>query len=257
MIAYLDVEEARRRGGLRLVTVGGLPSPWSEAAKGILQVKKIPFVGVRLVPGESPVTAWTGQQSAPVALYEDEPPRGGWAGILLLAERLAPEPALIPADAGERSLLFGLSHEICGEMGLGWCRRLVGVDAGLTGEGEGGFARPVAAYLASKYGWRPGCGAEAQARVVALLRMLAERLRRQAERGSAYYLGDRLTALDVYSAAFMALFRPLPPEHCPMPDALRRVFETVDAGTEAALDPVLLAHRDRIYGEHLELPLSL
>ena len=41
-------EEARRRPGLRLVYVPGVPSPWGEAAKGILHLKKIPFVAVRL-----------------------------------------------------------------------------------------------------------------------------------------------------------------------------------------------------------------
>ncbi len=38
---YLSVEEAIRRGGLRMVVVGGVPSPWGEAAKGLLHVKGI------------------------------------------------------------------------------------------------------------------------------------------------------------------------------------------------------------------------
>jgi hypothetical protein len=37
----------------------------------------------------------------------------------------------------------------------------------------------------------------------------------------------------------------------------RGAFETLDARTAAAVDPVLLAHRDRMYAEHLVLPLSL
>jgi len=55
----------------------------------------------------------------------------------------------------------------------------------------------------------------------------------------------------------MALFRPLPPEQCEMSKSVRAAFETRDAATEAALDPVLLEHRDMMYSEHLELPLSL
>ena len=34
-------------------------------------------------------------------------------------------------------------------------------------------------------------------------------------------------------------------------------LETRDAQTEAALDPILFEHRDMMYAEYLELPLSL
>jgi len=252
---FVDFEQARQRAGLRLVTVRGVPSPWSEAAKGILHVKKIPFLAVHLDTGNPALVEWIGQQSAPVALLDDEAPRGGWAEILLLAERLAPTPALVCDDVETRALLFGLSHEICGEMGLGWCRRLDGIAAGL--EGRGGFAKPIARYLGPKYGYREGVGVEAHRRVIEILGMLSARLRAQRERGSDYYLGDSLTAVDIYSAAFAALFEPLPPEQCPMPDAIRAAFEDLDDATARALDPILLEHRDRIYAEHLALPLSL
>ncbi len=33
--AYVSVEEAAQRPGLRMVVVGNVPSPWGEAAKGI------------------------------------------------------------------------------------------------------------------------------------------------------------------------------------------------------------------------------
>ena len=39
--------------------------------------------------------------------------------------------------------------------------------------------------------------------------------------------------------------------------SIRAAFETRDAQTEAALDPILLEHRDMLYQEYLELPLSL
>jgi len=69
-------------------------------------------------------------------------------------------------------------------------------------------------------------------------------------------LGDALTAVDLYAAAFMALFRPLPAEHCLMPDAFRAGFEAMDEATARALDAVLLEHRDFVYDRFLELPLS-
>ena len=40
-------------------------------------------------------------------------------------------------------------------------------------------------------------------------------------------------------------------------ETLDRAFETRDAQTEAALDSIMLEHRDMMYAQHLELPLSL
>jgi hypothetical protein len=45
---YVSVDEAIKRSGVRMVVVGGVPSPWGEAAKGILHVKNIEWAGVRL-----------------------------------------------------------------------------------------------------------------------------------------------------------------------------------------------------------------
>lgn len=254
-VEFVNFEDARGRDGLRMVVVSGVPSPWGEAAKGLLHVKQIPWVAVRLDVSNRAMIDWTGQRSGPVAIYAGEPPRAGWAEILLLAERLAPKPALLPSDAAQRALAFGISHEICGEGGLGWCRRLQGVHAGLNE--SGGFPKGVAEYLGPKYGYRPEEAATYDARVAAILEMLARRLQAQRESGSRFYLGDTLSAVDIYSAAFMALFRPLPPESCPMPEGMRAAFETRDPATEKMLDPILIEHRDLVYEEYLELPLSL
>jgi hypothetical protein len=125
MTEYLDPEEARDLPGLRLVLTTGVPGPWGEAAKSIFHVKKIDYVPVRQSGGmaNEALEAWTGQTNAPQAVLDDERARSGWAEILFLAERLAPEPRLIPGDPRDRALCFGLSHEICGEEGLGWTRR--------------------------------------------------------------------------------------------------------------------------------------
>jgi glutathione S-transferase len=252
---YVSVDEAIGRRGLRMVVVGGVPSPWGEAAKGILHIKGIDWAAVRLVYDSEPLKAWAGQRSGPVAVYDDERPRAGWAEILLLAERLAPTPPLLPEDAADRALAFGLAHEICGEDGLGWSRRLRLIHAGL--QDAGGFPKRVAAYLAKKYGYSPKAGAAAAARVAALLRMLAARLEAQRAAGSRYYVGSAPTAVDVYSATFMAMFGPLPHQQCPMEPTSRAAFETLDAATAAALCPILFEHRDMMYRERLALPLSL
>ncbi|MGH3056385.1 MAG: hypothetical protein ACRDL7_15530 [Gaiellaceae bacterium] len=87
--------------------------------------------------------------------------------------------------------------------------------------------------------------------------MFARRLAEQHQRSSRYLIGDTFTAADIYLATFMALFAPLPNDLCPIPDAFRSAFSTMDDATRAALDPILLEHRDEIYQQHLELPLAL
>lgn len=252
---YIGIDEAIGRKGLRMVVVGGVPSPWGEAAKGILHIKRIEWAAVRLAYDSEALKRWAGQRSGPIAIHDDEAPRAAWDEILLLAERLAPAPALLPADAAQRSLVLALSGALCGEGGLGWWRRLQLVHAGLNG--AGGFPEPVAKYLGKKYGYSPGAGAAAGGHVVEKLEQLAARLRAQRAAGSRYLVGDSPTAADIYAAAFAAMFRPLPDAQCPMDASTRAAFETCDAATLAALDPILFEHRDMMYREHLALPLSL
>jgi glutathione S-transferase len=249
-VSFISTEEAIARPGLRMVVVGGVPSPWGEAAKGIFHMKGIDWAAVRLAYDDEAQRQWAGQRSGPIAIHDKEPPRSGWAEILLLAERLAPAPSLIPAGAAERATMFGLAHEICGQEGLGWERRLQLVQAGA-------FGARASQYLGRKYGYSPAAGDAAAKRVAALLQMLAARLAAQRRSGSPYYLGTAPTAVDVYSATCMALFRPLPAEHCPMDEALRAAFSSPEPTIDAALDPSLLEHRDMMYARHLELPLSL
>ncbi|MBO6903295.1 MAG: hypothetical protein JJ864_18320 [Rhizobiaceae bacterium] len=252
---YVSVDNAISRDGLRMVVVGGIPSPWGEAAKGIMHVKGIQWTAVRLVYDSDELKRWAGQRSGPVAIYNGEPPRSGWSEILALAERLAPQPALVPDDADERVTVLGIAQELCGEGGLGWSRRLDLIDARF--EGRGGFAEPVAKYLSRKYGYRPGVGEAARRRMRSGLAMLAARLRAQKNAGSDYIVGERLTAADIYCATFAGMFGPLAEDVCAMEKHMRSAFATIDEETEAVLDPVLFAHRDMMYERHLELPLSL
>jgi glutathione S-transferase len=252
---YVSVEEAIKHRGVRMVVVGDVPSPWGEAAKGILHIKGIEWVAVRLAYDSKILKEWAGQRSAPVVIYENERPRSGWAEILLLAERLAPTPSLLPTNPADRALVFGLAHEICGEGGLGWARRLQLVHAGF--HNAGGFPERVSKYLSKKYGYSPEVGAAAGPRVAELLRMLIARLKAQHQAGSRYYVGNSLTVTDVYSATFAAMFDPLPPEQCKMDASTRTAFNARDAHTDAALNPILFEHRNMMYRECLELPLSL
>src|SRR5271170_2935756 len=103
-----------------------MPSPWGQAAKTIFEIKHLDYVAGPWLPGEPnpEIVKWGGEASAPIVAYADEPRINRWIDILYLAERLAPTPSLIPADGTQRALMMGLSHEICGQMGIGWNRRL-------------------------------------------------------------------------------------------------------------------------------------
>ena len=252
---YISVEDAIPRRGMRMVVVGGVPSPWGEAAKGLLHLKGVEWAAVKLVYDSEALKNWAGQRSGPVAIYDDEPPRAGWKEILELAERLKPSPALLPADPSDRDYILKTADEILGKDSLAWTRRLQLVHAGL--QSAGGFPGRVAGYLAKKYGYTPELGAAAPARVAEILRKLSGRLKAQRAAGSAYFVGKGLTALDVYVATTMAMFRPLPEAQCKMDPTTRAAFELKNPVVEAALDPILVQHRDMMYAKHLALPLSL
>lgn len=251
---YLSLTEARNRGGLRLVLIRGVPSPWSQAARGILHVKGIPYAKVALAKGEPRelLAEWTGQDSFPAAVYNDERPRTGWEEILWLAERLEPSPSLIPRDPLERVEMFGLSREICGEMGLGWCRRLL-----TLGPAMRSGADPRMAAMSRKYGSSEIDSKQAIDRTVEILGLLTDRLAESAGAGHRYLVGPELTAVDLYWATFCNLVSPLPQEQLPIAPAIRAIFEAKEPEILAALDPALLAHRDFIYETYLELPVEV
>lgn len=252
---YVEVEQARGMPGLRLVLTRDVPGPWGEAAKAFFQVKGLPFVAAAQIGGgaNEALRAWTGQTSAPVAAWNDEPPVWALDDILFLAERLAPEPALIPGDPAERALLLGLAHEITGRDGLGWARRLCLFELNL---GDRPAPDGPAGDLPRRYGWAPGAGPAARRRVIEVLGLLRDQLERQRERGSAWMVGERLSALDLIWAAFATMLAPFPHELCPMSEPMRALYDHRTPDVEAALDPLLLEHRERVYREHLTLPLD-
>ena len=218
MAEYLDVAEARKRSGLRLVLSIGVPGPWGEAAKGVFQVKKIRFSKVRQLPGvpNEELKDWTGHENAPIAIYNDERPRTSWTELLFLAERLSPDPPLIPAATRERALMFGLSHELCGELGLAWCRRLMMIHQIQSKVSEGSPGYAIATTLASRYGYDAKTAEAAPQRIAQILALLSAQLNEQRAHGSAYLIADRLSALDVHWATFCAILSPLPDEVCRM-----------------------------------------
>ncbi len=268
-IKYEEIADARKMSGLRVV-LGAypIPGPWRESCKGILHVKGLKYVPVRTGDPGSPDVAlgmggsqsqlieWTGQASAPVMIWNDEKPRSGWVDQLNLAERLAPEPALVPDKVEDRALMFGLANELLGEHGLVWVKRLLMVHGPLNSLPADDPQRPFFTYLGEKYGYSPAAAERAALRIRDIVLAFDAQLSRQKARGSKYLIGDTLSALDIYWAACCAILAPLPPEQCPMADAFRGgAYGNDDPRIEAALSPALRAHRDFIYATHLELPI--
>lgn len=255
MAKYLTVEEAIPLRGLRLVLTRGVPGPWGEAAKAILHVKRIPYARVAQVVGENDeaLIRWTGSANAPTAMYDDERPRSERPAILFLAERLAPEPPLLPPDPDERALCLGLTDEIAGELGFGWCRRLMLLRAESAAPPA---VRAVFETLAARYASPDFPPKRAAERCAEIMGALARRLHAQRARGKPYLLGDALTVADLYWATFAVMLKPLAQELCPMSPGQREMYTARDPVLLAALDPILLEHRDRVYERHLELPVD-
>ncbi len=251
---FASLGEVVGAGGLRLVIVRGLPSPWSQAAKTFFELKRLPCLIAPQLPGEANerLRVWSGQSSAPVVAFEDEALRHHWADILFLADRLSSEPRLIPTDARDRALMLGLSHELCGELGLGWCRRLMmlkpAIDSGSPSEGV--------ARMAQRYHFDAAQADAAPDRIAAILLNLNDQLRSQRARGSRFLVGDTLSAVDIYWAAFANLFDPLPDALCPIPADSRPAFTNQDPVIGEALDKALLEHRDFVCEEFFRLPME-
>ncbi|HWS76277.1 MAG TPA: hypothetical protein VN324_14155 [Quisquiliibacterium sp.] len=267
-VEYLSIAEARRRPGLRLV-LGAytVPGPWREACKGLFHVKGIPYLSVVTADpdradgdfgmdgADRQLREWTGQSSAPVAIWNDERPCSTWIEQLQLAERLAANPPLIPDGVEERALMFGLCHELAGREGFGWTKRIAMIHSNLASLPEGHAARPFWEHMAAKYGYTPAAGEAAPARLAKIVRAFARRIEQQHDAGRRYLVGDRLSAADIYWSTFVGMIAPMDEARCPMATSFRAAYSNPDPEVQAALTAALLAHRDFVYETHLELPV--
>ena len=257
-IEFVDVATARSAPGVRIVVSGLVPSPWSEAAKGLFRIGNIPVVAVRRMRDASEVTAWTGVDNVPVVFHAGEPARTHWAAITTLAARLAAPGTVLPEELPARADAIGLLHEIAGEDGIGWNARLAMIDASLTSEGKRGFPMPVAQYLARRYGHTPDAAARARGRIEGQLHALRDRLRAHNAQGHDYLGGAKVSALDVYLATFLTPLSPIPPEDCPALDpGLRQAFGTAHEALGALVPDELRAHRKLVFERHLAWPIAI
>jgi glutathione S-transferase len=251
---YKKPAQAQALPGLRIALTVGLPAPWSMAARFMFDIKQIPYIPVEQLPGQpnEELLAWTGHRNAPVVVLNDEPPRTNWADIIDLAERINPEPRLVPEDSEDRIRMFGLSNEICGAGGLTWTARHMMLAPGLKSGNEAVVASSRT--MANAYGFSDSAAAAAPRRVAGILRILESQLQQQEARGSRYFIGAGLTALDLIWASFSNTLRPLPEAVNPMSAGMRKVYQ----GMGDAFQPpeILFTQRDFIYEKHIGLPLD-
>lgn len=254
---YHSIQEARSMTGTRLILTAGVPGPWGEAAKAVFRLRQVPYAPVAQELGGSndEQVAWLGIRNAPVVVHEDERPRSGWAEILFLAERLGSGPSLIPTDPAERALMLGLAHELAGEQGLGWTRRLMIVHGPLQA-GPASPAYGFARFFGDSYGYTAQAGAGAEQRCIDILTMLSAQLARQQAAGKRYLVGDALSAVDVYWATFANLVAPLDDAQCPMSADFRAMYDSSPPAVRAAASPALLAHRDFVCATAVGLPFE-
>lgn len=247
-------DELRDASGLRVFLVAGTPSPWGQAAKAMIEYKDIECAYGAWIPGEvnEELAAWSGITSGPIVAYNDEKPIAKWNDVLFLLERLAPALSLIPEDAMERVLMFGFSHEICGELGLGWNRRL-SMFAPLM---ESGQAPDGVKLMSSKYHYNKQDVEAASVRAANTMNALSRQLESQQAKGSDYFIGDKLSALDFYWCAFSFLVEIDSWERIPLAEDWRPLFIHDDQRVHGAHSDVLKAHRDRIFAAHFKNPME-
>lgn len=251
---YLGLDDVITGKGLRLVLVQGRPSPWGQAAKTFFDMKGVPYVVAPQIPGglNQDLIDWSGQGSGPVAVWDNETPKNHWLDLMFMAERIAPEPSIIPKDAGLRAQMIGLSHEICGEGGIGWSRRAMLFKPAI----ESGNPPENIRLMAERYRYDDAEANAAPERVAGILRALSAQLADQKSNGSDYLIGNSVSALDIYWTAFANLLRPLPDDIMPAPPELRQAFGAVGPVIEAALDDSLIRHRDYIFGKYFRSPME-
>lgn len=251
-VDYVPVEQAKAMSGLRIAFVRGVPGVWGVAIKAILDIKGIDYIAVPHEPGEANelLKEWTGQSSAPVAMFNDDRPRPHWSEMLVLAEQLRPEPRLIPDDEDERMTMFGLCHEICSEDGFGWNLRLLLLSGEHAAPGS-----EINEALRIKYR-SPVTNDYARKRVSAIINSLARTLEHQAVEGGKYFMGNNLSAADIYWAAFSNLLVPMAEDLCTMPDLVRDLGPIAQLHLETPLPRILLDHRDYVVREHFRIPIA-
>ena len=250
---YVDVETAKSASGTRLVINALVPSPWSEAMKGLFVVAQLPALAVRRALDTKAIDAWTGTDNAPALFHGREPIRTNWAAIVAFVDRHAPDRGILPTSLAGRVDAMGTLEMIAGEGGLGWNARIAMIDASFASGGTAGFPEMTAKFLAKRYGYVRGVIDATRERIKAQLDYLAAKLTGE------YFGGKAPNAVDIYTATFLTpVAAPVTEAECPaMIAPLRKAFDSAHAAFGPLVSPALLAHRERMFERHLPRPIVL
>jgi len=259
MAEFSTIREAREMSGMRLIVAEGLPGPWAEGIRGILELKKIPYSRGRfeLDSDHEDLISWTSQSSVPVIVWNDEFPKSGWLEQIFLTERIQPEPSVIPVNITERVTMFGMLNELCAPAGFAWCRRLMLIHMGLNNPELPHEQKLFFKQFGEKYGYSEKNALEAPQRVINILNMLTTQLKFQASEGRNYFIGESISALDIYWAGMSHLIELMPPEDCPIIEEFRPFYQNIDPNVAEAGSKELMKHREFIYRKHLGLPMDI
>ena len=251
---YLSIQQARQTHGLRIVCTANAPNPWCLSARYLFDYKKLNYqiAAQELGSDNQELKPGAGQNSAPVVAYNDERLITNTDSIILLAERLAPSPALIPAAPHLRMQLFGFVQQLAGEQGFAWNRRLMALHLAAQHDPSEYMQQ-----LCFKYGYSAALAADAEARCCEIVQLFCQQLNKQQHNGSGFLLGDQLSALDIYAAVFFSIMlKPLPDPDLPMNPRVRAGWELTPPALEKVIEQSLLQHRERIFSDFLSLPMQ-
>lgn len=231
-------------------------SPFAEKARWALDVKRVPYRAVTLLPGPHRLTVRRYSRSPLVPLLvHDGAVVQGSSAIIDHVERIWPEPPLTPQEGDAAQLERSLDREV-GEEGrrvfYSYLLDRPDVTRPLFSAGGPSWGplfyrvsfRVVAAYIRWAYQVDRASVARARQTVAGAVDRLADRLR-----GRAYLFGDRLSRLDITAGAVLApLFGP--PEHACRWDAVRAAVPGWREWTATFETSPVAGWVRRLYREH-------
>ena len=241
-------EAAAMSSGTRVTFIPGIQALFSEALKNICFVKKIPLIrALHPIMGQDKDTGedrqaklyeLTSQTGLPTMFHDKERPRNVWIEQLALAERIGSEdsPVLLPENFQARVEVLGLCAIVLGEDGFAWNMRILNDSP-----------------LAQKYGFSEEASSAAPRKLAEILELIDLRLEEQKTKGSAYLVGDSVSAADIYWATISMSVSPVPKEI--MPETKQNKGMLAYFASNANIPAVAEALTDRI-GEHQRYILS-
>ena len=241
-------EAAAMSSGTRVTFIPGIQALFSEALKNICFVKKIPLIrALHPIMGQDKDTGedrqaklyeLTSQTGLPTMFHDKERPRNVWIEQLALAERIGSEdsPVLLPENFQARVEVLGLCAIVLGEDGFAWNMRILNDSP-----------------LAQKYGFSEEASSAAPRKLAEILELIDLRLEEQKTKGSAYLVGDSVSAADIYWATISMSVSPVPKEI--MPETKQNKGMLAYFASNANIPAVAEVLTDRI-GEHQRYILS-